>query len=256
MIRINIVIATWNSSQYIERCLKSILELDQLCKDIAIRLLIKDNISSDETKEIVLGISAISEFEIKWLSCSDTGIYAAWNQALTSFEFFEDDYVMFLGSDDRINSKGVMELLGMLTGTHLYDCYFSDLLICDNEKERLKIYQENCYKRINWYMSIPHPTLLLKWSLIKQVGLFDESFKIAGDYDFLLRLIKSYPELSWYKLNKPLVKFSIGGVSTSPNMRKLQLKEKFKVKVKGGLFPFYYFDYYSIISYLKSVFRI
>jgi glycosyltransferase len=56
-----------------------------------------------------------------------------------------------------------------------------------------------------------HPTLFLRRSIYQQHGLFDLHFKIAADYDFMLRILKSDLKIDY--LPKILYKMRIGGES-------------------------------------------
>jgi len=48
-----------------------------------------------------------------------------------------------------------------------------------------------CVKnRFKYDMCIPHPSVMHRRSLFEKHGYFDESFKIAGDYELLLRELK------------------------------------------------------------------
>src|SRR5688572_6921120 len=88
--RLSIIIATWQASSTLERCLRSIVEQDFTEWE----LLIADGASTDGT------IDLIKEHERHiawWQSRKDSGIYDAWNHAL---EEARGEYVTFLGADD------------------------------------------------------------------------------------------------------------------------------------------------------------
>ena len=57
-----------------------------------------------------------------------------------------------------------------------------------------------------------HPTLYLKKSLYDDYGMFDVNFKIAADYDFILRIFKQ-TNLNFFYLPKTIVKMRVGGAS-------------------------------------------
>ena len=59
----------------------------------------------------------------------------------------------------------------------------------------------------------PHPTLFLRREVYEKHGLFDISFKIAGDYDFMLRVMCD-PEIRLQLLPETIVKMRHGGAST------------------------------------------
>ncbi len=57
-----------------------------------------------------------------------------------------------------------------------------------------------------------HPTLFLKKEVYEKHGLFDLSFQIAADYDFMLRILKD-PELKFEYLPQVITKMRVGGAS-------------------------------------------
>ena len=87
---ISIVIATYNASATLERCLKSIIP--QMNDEI--ELIIIDGKSNDGTKEIL-------NRYIEWISYTisekDSGVYDAWNKGI---KVAKGDWVMFIGADD------------------------------------------------------------------------------------------------------------------------------------------------------------
>lgn len=62
-------------------------------------------------------------------------------------------------------------------------------------------------------MDAPHPTLFLRKEAYQKHGLFDISFKTAGDYDFMLRVMKD-KEMELVYLPEVITRMRMGGVST------------------------------------------
>ena len=58
----------------------------------------------------------------------------------------------------------------------------------------------------------PHPTLFLKREVYQKYGLFDVSYRISADYDFMLRIFKD-SELKFGYLPKVITKMRVGGAS-------------------------------------------
>ena len=58
----------------------------------------------------------------------------------------------------------------------------------------------------------PHPTLFLKKEVYAKHGLFDLSYKISADYDFILRIFKD-SELKFGYNPKVITKMRTGGIS-------------------------------------------
>tara|TARA_B100000989_G_C19262448_1_gene352686 strand:- start:200 stop:508 length:309 start_codon:yes stop_codon:yes gene_type:complete len=69
-----------------------------------------------------------------------------------------------------------------------------------------------------------HPTLILKKEVYLKHGVFDKSFKIAADYDFILRIFKD-SELKFGYLPKVVNKMRLGGIS---NRNLKNIIKKFK----------------------------
>jgi len=59
----------------------------------------------------------------------------------------------------------------------------------------------------------PHPTLFLRKEVYEKHGLFDTTFKIAGDYDFMLRVMQD-KEINLHYLPEVVTKMRMGGAST------------------------------------------
>lgn len=82
----------------------------------------------------------------------------------------------------------------------------------------------------------PHPTLFLKKALYHQVGEFDTQFKIAADYDFILRLL-SKPGLQIVYIPEVFMLMRQGGASSK--WRNLIIKSKEDLRIlKKNRIPF------------------
>ncbi len=85
----------------------------------------------------------------------------------------------------------------------------------------------------------PHPTLFLRKEVYQKHGLFDISFKIAGDYDFMLRVMQDENNHLEY-IPETIVKMRKGGASTG-NFCDLIKKKKEDIRAmknNGFRFPF------------------
>ncbi|MBW6536754.1 MAG: hypothetical protein K0B11_17235 [Mariniphaga sp.] len=69
-----------------------------------------------------------------------------------------------------------------------------------------------------WRMP-PHPTLFLRKEVYEKHGLFDASFKIAGDYDFMLRVMTD-PEMNLHYPPEVITNMRLGGVRPWKFVRK------------------------------------
>ena len=70
-----------------------------------------------------------------------------------------------------------------------------------------------------------NPTCFIKKSLFDEFGLYSLNYKVAGDFDFLVRIFYAR-DVSWAYLNRVTVKIRQGGVSnTGFSSKKLVFQE-------------------------------
>jgi glycosyltransferase len=69
-----------------------------------------------------------------------------------------------------------------------------------------------------------HPTLFLKSNVYKSNGNFNLQYRIAADYDFILRIFKG-SDYKFYHLPETITKMRVGGASNR-SLKNLLLKTK------------------------------
>lgn len=208
--RLSIVIATWNAARTFERCLSSIA--GQTFTDW--ELLIADGASTDET----VGLIKQHQQNIAWWqSRKDGGIYDAWNQAIAHAR---GEYICFLGADDAWIDEGAVERLFDAIGHARYDLITSRGVMTDpSTKKELVFGSPWNFRRLGRRMVICHPGMLHHRSLFEKVGVFDSSYRIAGDLEFLLRLPE---DLVTLHVDAPSVLIEAAGISRKNVLARLR----------------------------------
>lgn len=80
-----------------------------------------------------------------------------------------------------------------------------------------------------------HPTLFLRKKVYERFGLFDPSYKIAGDFEFIARIFKDGFINPKY-LPMKMVRMQMGGISTSGFRNTLLLlKENMRACRQNGI---------------------
>ncbi|BAO75578.1 glycosyltransferase family 2 protein [Winogradskyella sp. PG-2] len=240
-----IITVTFNSIKTIERTLDSILNQSFL----NFEYIVVDGNSNDGTVEVLEAYE--KQFKEKsisysWISENDNGIYDAWNKGL---HLAKGDWISFLGSDDYYlrDALSIYKTLLNENGND-YDWIYSNVLFVENiNKKRLldSTWTWDKFRR-NTSITPAHVGSFHKKSFFKKYGIYDESYKIAGDYEILLR---PKNKLKTLKSNETTAVMSGGGVSNS--MIKEVFKETFRAKNKTGgvnLATCYYDYYFSIIK--------
>ena len=227
MPKITVVISTLNGCSTLEMCLKSILDQTY----INLELIIIDGGSSDGTLDILKKyIHRIDYF----VSESDAGIYNAWNKGLAKAT---GDWICFIGSDDYIWSIDVFEKISVeLEGlsSNIRVAYGQVMLLDVDGKSLYPIGESwgKAKKRFNQIMSFPHPGAMHRRSLFELNGNFDESFRIAGDYELLLRELKTNDAI--FIPNLITAGIRAGGISSNPKNAVAAMHEVRRAQVING----------------------
>lgn len=208
--RLSIIIATWNAAKTLERCLASITAQTFTGWE----LLIRDGGSTDAT------LSIIEKYQSNvtwWESAPDDGIYDAWNQALAHAR---GEYVCFLGADDAWADARSLETLFAAICNHPCDLVSARGRVVDPSTGKTTIIGAAWdYRRMGRRMVVCHPGLLHRRELFDTYGLFDASYRITGDLDFLLRLPKTIETLH---VDAVTVEVEAGGVSRQNVLARLK----------------------------------
>ena len=200
-----IITATYNAASTLPRLLDSLAE--QTCRDF--NVIIQDGASQDNTVAIAESYrDRLPELLLE--STPDTGIYDAWNKAIDRCQDKLGEWVLFLGADDTLAGIDIFETVKMrcnsLPQNIIYICG-GILPICENSSFTPIFVDVHTSFTNLWRTMLPHPGLFHKKDVFKYK--FDSSYKIAGDYDFLVRTWKR--EFDAISFNKVITNFSNTG---------------------------------------------
>lgn len=204
--KISVITAVYNNRETIAAALDSVLGQ----KGVDLELLVIDGGSSDGTLEV---LRAYADRLDVLVSEPDRGIYDALNKGL---QRASGDVVGFLHSDDLFADAGVLSRVAAAFAAPGVDAAYGDLLYVrkDKPEQVVRYWRAGSFSRralARGWMP-PHPTLYVRRALYMQHGLFDTSFRIAADYDFVLRLLgREGIEVRY--LPEVLVKMRVGGAS-------------------------------------------
>ena len=184
--KISIITPTFNSVKTISDTIESIVT--QTHQDI--EYIIIDGGSTDGTLAIIEDY--IKKFNIQFISEPDQGLYDAMNKGI---RLATGEIVGILNSDDFYKDEKVLEkVVACFNNDPKIDGCYGDLEFVD-EQDKSKIvrtWRSGKYRegKLNNGWIIPHPTFFVKNEIYKKFGDFNLSFKIAADYEFLLRMLK------------------------------------------------------------------
>ncbi len=204
--KISIITATLNNRDTIEACLNSIH--NQSYKDI--EHIVIDGSSTDGTLDL---LSKYKESFSVLVSEPDDGIYHALNKGI---KLASGEIIGFLHADDIYADKEVIDTVVSSMEKHNVDSCYGDLIyVSKKNTEKTVRYWKSCpYKKRlfqkGWMP--PHPAFFVKKSVYDQYGCFDTSFRIAADYEIMVRFLERN-NISTFYIDKVLVKMRTGGTS-------------------------------------------
>ncbi len=220
---ISIIIAVYNCEKYIERAIKSVLS--QSASNF--ELIIIDGQSTDNTIDIVKKYkSDISTF----ITEKDNGIFDAWNKGIKAAK---GDWICFIGSDDELYPSAIMKYTNYLNKVINYrniDYVSSKVEYVDFDGKILQV-DGNPWKwnEFRKHMSVVHVGSLHSVKYFEKHGLFNDEYKIAGDYEMLLRAQDSLQAIF---LNEITARMQMGGISSGHNYE--VFKETSRAKIQTG----------------------
>jgi len=180
---VSIITTCYNSENTIERTINSVL--NQTYKNI--EYIIIDADSNDNTKNI---IDSYKQNFAYYISEKDQGISDGWNKGI---KVCKGEYIQIVNADDYIPPNKIIESIKCFNKHSQASYVFGNLvLVKENEDLLFEIKgDENYSKEIEyWTPKINHPTVMVKKDAYKKYGVFNKNYKIAMDYEWLLRVHK------------------------------------------------------------------
>lgn len=161
-----------------------------------------DGGSTDGTLEV---IEANSDLIDLYISEPDHGIYDAMNKGLG---FSEGYFVHYLNAGDLVLKDAYKDIFSSNEPLENYDVIYGDLVVSGTDVK----YVSRPLNTIFREMPIFHPAVFIKLNVLREFQ-FNINYKIAGDYDLILRLYLA--KKSFLYIPICVTAFNLGGVSNT-----------------------------------------
>jgi glycosyltransferase len=207
--KISIITVCYNSAGHLADALRSVDS--QRWSDL--EHVIVDGASTDATPEV---LRAHADPRRSVVSEKDKGIYDAMNKGLRRAQ---GEVVGFLNADDFLAGDDVIEAIARaFEQDPSLDALYGDLEYVRDDAQMRTIRRWRSgpflpgHLRHGWMP--PHPTFYVRRSLLERVGGFDTRYRIAADYDFMMRCL-TLPDIRVHYLPRLLVRMRLGGASNA-----------------------------------------
>ena len=240
-IKFTIITVVKNDEKGISKTIKSVL--NQSFKNF--EYIIVDGYSTDNTLINIKKIRHKKKF--KFIQRKDISYYDSLNFAI---KISKGKYIGILNSGDIFASNNILSRINRNIFNRTKIFYNNFFFKKNRDVVRIWKHKITRITSLNLF-KIPHSTLFLSQEVYKKIGLYNLSYKISSDLDFIIRLSKNYNEIKHLNFNSISMEF--GGLSTSYKNLKLKLKEDFKILIyyyKLNFIFFYFFKiYFKLIDF-------
>jgi len=204
--KISVITAVYNAEETVAEAIESVL--GQTHPDV--ELIVIDGGSTDGTIEL---LERYRDRIDVLVSEPDGGIYDALNKGIARAS---GDVIGFLHADDLYaGSEVVAQIAAAFAGTDA-DAVYGDLVyVSKAQPDRvIRYWQAGDFTidKLKHGWMPPHPTFYLRRSHYEQQGGFDTAFRIAADYDCMLRML-GQPGFGCRYIPQVLVRMRVGGES-------------------------------------------
>ncbi|PTT81559.1 glycosyl transferase [Pelomonas sp. HMWF004] len=204
--KISVITATYNCGKTLRTTLESMAS--QTHRDI--EHLVMDGGSKDETLDLV---RAWTGHSLTLESGRDKGIYDALNKGIAKAG---GEVVGFLHADDVLEDAHVLEKVARAFEDPAVQAVYGDLVYVDQQdlSKVIRTWRSGSFspKRLRAGWMPPHPTFYARRALYERLGGFDLRYRIAADYDCMLRLLSS-PGMKTAYIPEVLLRMRTGGIS-------------------------------------------
>lgn len=225
---VSVVMATHNGSRFIGEAIESVLtQTYGNCE-----LIIVDDGSRDKTREVV---DMFGDSRIKAASnAKNLGLTRSLNLGIKKAR---GEYIARIDDDDIWPSRDKLERQVVYMRRHPETgiCGTQNLVISESGQKLYRLKYPVTDARIRREMlsrnQFPHSSVLIRKTALDQVGVYDEKYRLAQDYELWLRL-----GLKWQLANLSDVyikqRINIRGVTAKKNMKQFQAFLKIAWKYK------------------------
>ncbi|MCK5883734.1 MAG: glycosyltransferase [Bacteriovoracaceae bacterium] len=188
--RVSIVIPSHNRAEKLVRAIDSVLL--QTFRDFDLWII--DDGSTDNTEEVVKSYGD-TDINIHYLKQENSGVSSARNLGIKSSK---GEWVAFLDSDDEWMPAKLEKQIKFIEENSIYPMVYGDevWIRCGKRVNQKNIHKKSggdIFEKCLPLCFIAPSAALIKRSLLEEVGLFDEEFKVCEDYDLWLKISSLHP---------------------------------------------------------------
>ena len=205
--KVSIITTSFNSASTIKDTIDSVLSQDY--KNL--EYIIADGGSNDGTVDI---LKSYEDPRIRWISEPDKGIYDGMNKGI---QLATGEVVGILNSDDFYKNDSVISAVVNGFSDNHTEAVFGDVRFVnpDNLTRTVRYYSSKRFTpgKFRFGFMPAHPTFFTKKKWFDKLGYYQTDYKIAADYELLIRFLYKH-KLPYKYLPLDMIVMRTGGAST------------------------------------------
>ncbi|WP_169737065.1 glycosyltransferase family 2 protein [Deinococcus pimensis] len=221
--KVSVITISYNSSQLIENTIKSVTS--QTYRNV--EYIVVDGLSDDGTRDILKA----NRSKIHTLICEkDTGISDAFNKGIRAST---GDLIIFMNCGDVFASDEIIEEIAHSYARLKWRWAIGRHRIVSNEgvvihtSQEIAVFSRRDYMVLNKFC---HQAMAMERTVFEDFGLFNESYRIAMDFELILRIST---KISPYMLDLMICDYLDGGLSAQSRKKTREEEVKAKREVAG-----------------------
>jgi glycosyltransferase involved in cell wall biosynthesis len=229
-LKISIITVSYNSEATIADTVRSVASQSYQ----TIEHLVIDGRSKDSTVQIV---EELRHPHLILSSEPDAGIYDAMNKGLKRAS---GEVIGFLNSDDFFADSDVLEKVAAVFQDESVEACYADLVYVTPDNSQIARYwKSKAYKQGDFAKgwSPAHPTFYIRRSAYNRMGLFDLTFNLAADAEFMMRYLEVGKIKSVY-IPHVLVRMRLGGATNNSWINIFKQNKEIFLALKKSNIPF------------------
>jgi len=199
---VSIITAIYNSPEALEKTIQSVI--GQVNGNF--EFIVVDGGSKDGTVDV---IRKYENYISKWISETDNGIYDALNKGI---RLATGKWIHILNAGDTYFSSCTLQKLEPFFISNDNSILFGDVIKVYHKKEILLRSNQNLDKG-QYQMPVCHQGLFIAGSIHQEIGVYDTKWRVAADFDFLLKCLKK--QYQYFYINQTIATFDFHGLSSN-----------------------------------------
>lgn len=200
---VSVITVVFNRHEYLEQTIQSVL--NQTYDNL--EYIVIDGGSTDGTIDIIRKYEQVIDY---WVSEPDSGIADAWNKGIVAST---GDIIGLINSDDWYELNAVADVVRLLMQDRATGLIHGNRRQWNELGTKVLGVARPPLKKVPPFSRSPvsHPTCFVRRQIYQRYGLFNKSYRVAMDYEFVVRLCRH--KVNFLYLNSVLANMRKGGLS-------------------------------------------